>query len=148
VLGDLPGRIRVSLVVVADRAADDAPLARWPQAFSADTALVCRGRAVVGPVSLSAGDGAPWSAVRLALRYRAGRAAVILCTAAEIVNHGLPVDKADRALVCGTSLPAEWQRVLARSVAAIRTLPEREAFGDGRAIAALLRPDAVPSLPS
>lgn len=138
VLGDKPGRIPLVLVLVPGRAEGEALLERLARATSTDTGWAWGERVVIGTLTLRVDTATPWAAVSCMLRHRSVNAAVIVCTAEQIARDGLPVDKADRALICGAPLENDWQIVLERSVGAVELLPDWTALDGDTAIAAKL----------
>lgn len=122
VLGTLPGRIPVTLIVLPDammaRAVEDL------RAHSPDPAVgwVCGVEGTVGGLPLQGIDSEPWAAVRTALRHRALEALAVLCTPTELMRHGLPLSKMERAVICGVHLPSNWDGVLHRCVSDVERL--------------------------
>jgi len=62
---------------------------------------------------------APWAAVHAALRNRAVQELEIFSTPAEIIAHGLPVDRLDRTVLVRAQLPDAWRQVIERCSRAV-----------------------------
>jgi cyanophycin synthetase len=122
VLGDLPGRIPVDLFVMPTLDIEAACLAGPEDAAGPGAAWVCGNEIRVGQLTLRTGDSTPWAAVQGALRNKTLTSLRIVCTVGEILNHGLPLDKVDRVLLCGVALPDRWQGLIERSARSVEIL--------------------------
>ncbi|QHE87167.1 ATP-grasp domain-containing protein [Hydrogenophaga sp. BPS33] len=128
VLGERPGRIPVTLVVLPEatvaKATDDL------LKHSADPTIgwVCGAQGGIGGLSLQGINKEAWSAVRAALRHRGLEALVIVSTPTDLIRNGLPVDKMERAVICGAELPLDWQGVLQRCVAEVEHLDDWDGY--------------------
>jgi cyanophycin synthetase len=127
VLGEGPGRIPVDLCVLA---AADSETARRIVAKPPDpstAAWACGTALQVGALELTIADAAPWATVRSALRNKTVTSLQIVCTVDDILAHGLPVDRLDRVVLAGVSLPEPWHAVIARTAASVAVLsPEAQ----------------------
>ncbi|QSR36662.1 hypothetical protein CFI10_17085 [Marinobacterium iners] len=112
VLGDIPQRIALTLhVVTEDRlGAEREQLKHTP--LPAGEALACGDLLRVGEALFACEPAEPWPAVRAALRNKSVTSLVVMCTAREIMQQGLPVDKVDRVEYLGVTLTPEWMQVL------------------------------------
>ena len=67
-------------------------------------------------MALHAARGGTWSTIEILLRHKSLKHACVVCSAEDIIRHGMPVDKVDHvALWCSNGqgpLPAEWVKVL------------------------------------
>lgn len=118
VLGTSPGRIPVGLCVLPTLDLEAARRAMPHAEAASATAWVCGQTLWVGALELRTEDRSPWAAVRCALRNKAVTAVRIACTVDDIVAHGLPVDRMERVVLVGVSLPDRWQAVVDESVRA------------------------------
>ena len=113
-LGELPGRIPVDLCLTATLDLEAARLQIPAHKVHPRAAWVCGNQVRVGQLELRITDPTPWAAVQSALRNKTVESLQIVCTVEEILAHGLPVDRLDRVLLCGTSLPDRWRSVIER----------------------------------
>jgi D-alanine-D-alanine ligase-like ATP-grasp enzyme len=113
VLGSRPGRIPVTLVVVPDAELAEAQRLLRTGQWSRNTAWACGGLAGIGKTPLRVTGIPPWPAVDIVLTVRATERVWIVCGEQEILRSGLPVDGAERIVVGGAGLPAEWDAVFA-----------------------------------
>lgn len=74
--------------------------------------MVCGDQLRVGEARFACERAEPWPAVRAALRNKSVTSLVVMCTAREIMQQGLPVDKVDRVEYLGVTLTPEWMQVL------------------------------------
>ena len=112
-LGKKPGRMALFLGVVpdADLAAARASLAAhaWP----AGHGWACAGAAGLGAMTLkSAASADPWSDVRALLGHKTLKSAWLVCSAGQIQQHGLPVDRFERVVLCRSTLSEPWERLV------------------------------------
>ncbi len=114
VLGTLPGRIPIGLCVLPTLDMEAARRAMPIPEAPSTTAWVCGQSLVVGPLEMKVADKAPWAAVWSALRNRTVTSVQIACTVDDILAHGLPVDRLDRVVLAGVTLPGAWMAVIAR----------------------------------
>lgn len=116
ILGDTPARIPMQLVVVlrADLARALSYLQNLPSVEGFGWA--CGGHAAIGGMALHAARAGTWSTIEILLRHKSLKHACVVCSAEDIIRHGMPVDKVDHvALWCSNGqgpLPAEWVKVL------------------------------------
>lgn len=112
VLGRKPGRIPVTLVVLNNEALSEAQ--RWLQSqeWPAQSAWACGRFASVDGAPLKISLSSPWAAVDSVLKHQSVGSVSIFCSGEEIVRWGLPVDRADRVVLCNVELPDEWSAVL------------------------------------
>jgi cyanophycin synthetase len=111
-LGDNPGRIPLTLVVIAD--ADLADAGRWlaAQNFAPETGWSCGRAAAIGRTPLRTDEG-PWAANDLVLKSPRVSSAWFICGEQELMRWGLPADRFDRILLGGVAMPEVWQAVIA-----------------------------------
>lgn len=114
VLGEKPGRIPLTLVVLPGEQLPEAVNWLQSQSWPADTAWACGRSAAVGRVRLKISQSRPWPAVDAVLKHQAVASAIIFCSDRDLMLGGLPVDRADRILMCGVDLPAAWDTVVLR----------------------------------
>ena len=108
-LGENLGPIPVTLTVVAQ-----AHIASQLQALNAQHWLpyqgwVCGNQVRIGAAGFSVKVQRPWDAVQAALRNRSLKELSVVCTGADIVRHGLPVEHLDRASIQDDTLPEAWK---------------------------------------
>ena len=75
----------------------------------------CNGQAAIDGMPLHIARSGIWSSVETLLRHKSVKHACVVCSAEEIVRHGMPVDKVDYVTLCNDErnpLPAEWIKVL------------------------------------
>jgi cyanophycin synthetase len=115
ILGDYPGRIPVTLIIVADEARDETWHMRMEEmAGRDDHALGSSDRAVVGGGHLAIQGRDAFDVAVAMLRYRSVSALTLIWSPAEIYRFGLPVDQIEKAIIVGTPLPDEWMTLLRR----------------------------------
>jgi cyanophycin synthetase len=124
VLGELPGRIPVTLVVLPEGALTRAMDDLWEQVADPSIGWACGRQACIGRLSLQGSDSEPWAAVRTALRHRGLEALTVMCTPAELMRDGVPVDAVTKVVLCGVELPPEWQSVVQRCAALVERLDD------------------------
>ena len=122
-LGAKPGRIPVSLFVIAKAEIERVLDALQAAKHTAGAGWVCGTNSGVGSLVLGAGTGEPWSAVRRVLRLPRVKRVDIVLAAEELVQQGLPLDRFDRVVVCGAELPAAWLEALNRCTAVVEDAP-------------------------
>jgi cyanophycin synthetase len=122
VLGELPGRIPADLFVMPTLDIEAPRLAGAEDVAGPGAAWVCGNEIRIGQLTLRTADSTPWAAVQSALRNKTVTSLQIVSTPAEILAHGLPVDKFDRVLLCGVALPDRWQGVIERSARSVEIL--------------------------
>jgi len=108
-LGESVGRIPVTLIISEST----------PRLEDLESGTPCPARVVgsevrVGDSTYRVGSTAPWAAVHAALCNRAVHELQIFSTPAEIITHGLPVDRLDRTVLVDVQLPGPWHGVLER----------------------------------
>ncbi len=118
-LGDGVDRIPVSLII------SESP----PQSehFTSPT-TPCPARVIgnavrIGDSEYRVSSTAPWAAVQAALCNRAVQALEIFSAPAQIIAHGLPVDRLDRTVLIDTHLPDQWRSVIERCSRTTETRP-------------------------
>jgi hypothetical protein len=111
VLGERVGAIPVELVILTPQAMKRQCAEIDASAVADDEALVCADRLWIGAAVLRAASPAPWAGVRAALRNRHVARLRVLCTAADIQQHGLPVDRLHRVSI-QDRLPEAWRKCL------------------------------------
>lgn len=111
VLGTGVGRIPVELYLT-DRQPESFPpdAAGYPAASS--LAIVSGKEVQVGRAIYRVQEKRPWAAVAAALRNQAVTSMRIHCSLRDITEHGLPVDRVDRLVIRGVSVPDRWMKVL------------------------------------
>jgi cyanophycin synthetase len=116
ILGDTPARIPIQLVVLLrpELARALSYLQNLPSLEGVGWA--CGGHAAIGGMPLHAARAGTWSTIEALLHHKSLKHACAVCSAEDIVCHGMPVDKVDHvALWCNnghSALPAEWIKVL------------------------------------
>lgn len=137
VLGDLPGKIPVTLIVLSEQAIEEAAKelnSRWVDSSSG---WVGNGVGRLGEMPLRVSTQEPWSMVWAALRHRSLESLAVLCTPAELMQHGLPVHELAHSVLCEVALPEAWLLVLHRSSLVV------ERHGDwGEVVSNALQPRA------
>ena len=114
VLGAIPARIPFQMVITQQ--SDLTHAANWlkKQSHTDGSGWCCNGEAAIDGMPLRNMQSEPWAAVHSLLRHKVVHQICVVCTAEEIMRHGMPVDKVNHiALCCDESeLPAEWLQVL------------------------------------
>jgi len=112
VLGPVPDRIPVSLAIVAPDQVGRLQARLRSLQLQEGHGWVCGNEVQIGAVHASAFSSPPWEAVRIALRNRSLRRLEIHATPAELVAHGLPVDRLDMVTVMTPDMPPAWRDVV------------------------------------
>lgn len=140
VLGDLPARIPITLIVLNEDRLKTAVAELKVRWADASCGWVGGGAGCVGLMPVKSSAREPWSMVRAALRHRRLEGLAVLCSPAELVRHGAPVDEIAHTVLCGTELPEEWRLLLQRCSAFV------EQSGDWETILANALTDRSPQL--
>ena len=113
ILGTTPARIPIRLVVVPQ--SDLAQARSYLQNLSpvGGFGWACNGRAAIDGMPLRITSSGAWLAVETLLRHKLVKHACVVCSAEELVRHGMPVDKVDHVILYrDIPLSAEWIKVL------------------------------------
>ena len=115
ILGSKPARIPIQLVMVpqSDLAHAVSYLQNVP--LVAGFGWACNGHAAIDGMPLRITRSGTWVATQTLLRHKLVKHACMVCTAEEIVRHGMPVDKVDQVVLYKDDqipLSAEWRKVL------------------------------------
>lgn len=111
VLGTQVGRIPVELYLT-DRQPESFPLGAAGYLAAPSLAIVSGNEVQVGRALYRVQETRPWAAMAAALRNQAVTALQIHCSLRDITENGLPVDRVDRLVIRGVSVPDCWMRVL------------------------------------
>jgi cyanophycin synthetase len=124
VLAPLPGRVPVVLVVVQAELLGEVQQ-RLEKEAAEGTGWSCGDRAGVGGMQLEVASAHPWSGVQSLLRHREVERVLAVCTAAMLIRQGMPVDRVERTVVCGTCtvLPDEWLRLVRSRSGSVQVVP-------------------------
>lgn len=108
-------RIPLTLLIVAEGQAEEmrAALSARVREMPA-TGFASSRWAQVGNMMLPGREGSAIARACSVLRYKSVGAAIILWTDQEMMRLGLPVDKADKIILAGAEIEAEWRLVLDR----------------------------------
>lgn len=131
VLGPLPGRIPLQLVLVSRAELETARNALQEMQLDAGQGWVCGAQAAIGGLPLNVSDAGAWSAVNAALRHRELRALCVVCCADEIVRLGMPVDRVEQVVLCGgrkLRLTEAWLQVLGEHSARLERFADWSGF--------------------
>ncbi len=111
VLGPNVGRIPINLHLINRKSIGiNGPLDR--ASFGEKVAVVHGNEIRVGEAIFRIQSEEPWAAVMSALRNKAIQSLQVFCHADQIISHGLPVDRFDKLVLNGVTLPAGWMDVL------------------------------------
>jgi cyanophycin synthetase len=113
VLGDLPGRIPFHLAIVGEEDFPGVEESLGRLLVEDCCGLACGKEAWMGRMRLNTLPGQPWPGVDALLRNRTTTRIYAVCSAGELMRHGMPVDRADSVALCGElPLIEEWLDVL------------------------------------
>jgi len=113
VLGTLPGRIPVVLIVIPAEQQEKATRALWQELTPTDAAAGCEW-ARIGTLELPETGLEPPARVAALLRYPTVERLFILWSAEDIARFGLPVDALDTTVISGPAPAAEWLALIER----------------------------------
>lgn len=134
ILGNRPGRIPVTLVVMPEAERLEAQMWLKSQQWAADAAWACADIAGIGQIPLCVTSGAAWPGPDVVLKHRSAGQVWIFCSDQELMQRGLPVDRVDRARL-STELPDEWKAVVSACAKDVEALPDwRDALAYGDAV--------------
>lgn len=136
VLGEGVGRIPVTLTVISSSALAAARAEFEASVPQPGLAWVCGDLAAVAGLPLRAAAGGPWELVRCVLRHRSVQLLELVCTAEQLLQHGMPVDRVAQVRLCGVCLPEAWMALLRRRAGSVT---EREPW-PAEPVQGLLRP--------
>ncbi len=111
VLGTQVGRIPVELHLTQGRSGHGSTDA-FDHPVDPSLAIVSEGEVRVGRALYRLPEARPWGAVAAALRNSCVESLEIHCALTDVVAHGMPVDRVDKVVIHGVSVPAPWMRVL------------------------------------
>jgi cyanophycin synthetase len=114
ILGDLPGRIPVQLLVTDSSAMSPIFEQLSELGRHEDRALVTPHRGLVGGVPIAAESMTPVQIVEAALRHRSVTALTIVWDVETLARWGLPVDRLERTILLSAEPPQEWAELLGR----------------------------------
>jgi D-alanine-D-alanine ligase-like ATP-grasp enzyme len=125
-LGSKPGRIPVAMVL-----ATKSKLAEVRNLLPANDGdgWVCHGFAGVGGTPLAVGNRSFVDATAMVLQNPRAASVTVACDIDEFVRLGLPVDRADRAILYGVQLEKEWALVLDNHCDDVMVVQNTEALG-------------------
>jgi cyanophycin synthetase len=139
VLGDRPGRIRVTLVTGVGEGLDQvAEALTGAGSEAAGVAIATPGSAKIGAVALPLPGLDTMAAVNAVLRYGSAEALTIVWPLEEVYRYGAPVDEIERVVILGPPPPDEWLSLLHRLCPDIVFAPDADA-AIAAASAALMR---------
>lgn len=132
ILGAAPARIPIRLVVApqSDLAHALSYLQNVP--LVGGFGWTCNGHAAIDGMPLRITTAGTWLAVETLLRHKLVKHVCAVCSAEELVRHGMPVDKVDHVVLCNDdqmSLPAAWMKVL---IDHSRSIEKCSSWGDFR----------------
>ena len=114
ILGTIPARIPFQIIVT--RQSDLMQAENWLKSQSSTDGFGwwCNGQAAIDGMPLCSMQSEPWAAVQGLLRNQVVHQICVLCTAEDIIRHGMPVDKVNHIALCcdESAFPAEWLQVL------------------------------------
>ncbi|NTV05388.1 MAG: ATP-grasp domain-containing protein [Chlorobiaceae bacterium] len=116
VLGSRPARIPFQIIVMQQTDLADMELFLKSQTGTKGFGWACNGVTMINGMPLSITRSGAWPGVEALLRNKVVHQVCVVCTAADIVRHGMPVDKVNHVALCGdeSGLTNEWLRVLAK----------------------------------
>lgn len=126
-LGELPGRIPVLLVVVEPQFIEEVAMGLRECSWPDTTGWACGADAGVGSARLRVA--VPVGALRALCMNRVVERAVVVWPSDELQRTGMPVDRVEESIVC-TDLPQPWPRVLRQQSGSLRLLADAEARKD------------------
>jgi len=114
VLGTLPARIPIQLILIQQSDLEKAVMFLKNLTCTEGFGWACNGVAAIDSMPLRARSTRPWPAVQALLRNKVVNQLLVVCTAEEVIRHGMPVDKVSDVALCGNELPLtpEWLQVL------------------------------------
>jgi cyanophycin synthetase len=123
VLGSIPARIPFQIIVIQKSDMEDMELFLKSQTSSDGLGWTCNGVTAIADMPLLITSSGSWQGVEALLRHKVVRQVCVVCTAADIVCHGMPVDKVSHVALCGgeSELTDEWLRVLVEHSDAVET---------------------------
>lgn len=80
----------------------------------------CADNVYIGQLSLEVTDTSGWETVKMLLRNKTLEQALLVCSDKEIMEKGLPVDKADYICLCEIDLTSEWGVVIKKATPKIK----------------------------
>jgi len=130
VLGELPARIPFRIAVVRQSGLEHAELFLSNLTGTEGFGWTCNGETAIDGMPLRVKGSAPWSAVQTLLRHKSVNQLLVVCTAEDIVRHGMPVDKVRRVALCGDELPlpSEWLQVLTEQSETVERFSDWQAY--------------------
>ena len=112
VLGTDPGRIPLVLVLADDPERDLAGIIGDAASGIDGLAFLCGGQAGLNGMTLSVSQMPPPERVRMLLKHRAARAAVVAWSVKDLLQFGAPVDRADLGVLYRTEITRVWRPVV------------------------------------
>lgn len=113
VLGALPGRLPVVLVLAPESVQTTwRPALATAAAGRPGMAWLCADASGVGDLPIALTGALLHERTATLLRNRLTAALLVVCTARELQQQGLPVDRLGRVILCQQDLPAPWMEVL------------------------------------
>ncbi|PHS70438.1 MAG: hypothetical protein COB22_08090 [Cycloclasticus sp.] len=89
---------------------------------------VCADKAYIGQVLLSIGDATGWMPVKILLRNKTVQKVVLVCTDVDMMEKGLPVDKADLICMHNVNLTEPWGSVITNASPVVKTYTDLNAL--------------------
>ncbi|MCB2077192.1 MAG: hypothetical protein KDE55_05770 [Novosphingobium sp.] len=128
VLGKLPGRIPLDIVIVGEGLIEKAKV--WARMECADmgSGWATHDEAGIDGVALTPERWHPWSGVAALLSINSTERALVIADAARVMRYGLPVDKANRLWIVEGVLNPLWTEVCAGTSKAALWQGNWEAF--------------------
>lgn len=114
VLGAIPARIPVKMVITRPTDLMHAKMWLKNQTCTEGFGWTCDGETAIDGMPLRVTGSQPWATVHALLHHKIIHQLCIVCTAEDIVRHGMPLDKANHIVLCEekSGLPPEWLQVL------------------------------------
>jgi cyanophycin synthetase len=117
VLGDLPGRIPVTLHVISPAQLESTWAQLQNQTLSNHHASVCGNELRIGQFTMHVSLEHPWGTVHAALRNQVVHQLDIFCSTQDIMQHGLPLDQLAHLEIQDPKIPQAWRQVLEGALA-------------------------------
>ena len=120
ILGDKPKRIPLHIVVVNDSELTTAQEWLHANMHRHEIGWVCGKNTVIGNVPLQVKYSKDWSMIHTLLRQKMLKSVLIVCDIKEILQKGLPVDKADYISLYNVKIPTHWLPVFKASTSNLK----------------------------
>ena len=117
------GSGRIPLIIAIIDTSHFSQIQKWLMCNVQDQRIgwVCGNNVQIGQFPLHTTDTHGWQTVKMLLRQKTLEKALIICSPEEIIQKGLPVDKADHICISGINMSPGWNAVLQNTSPNIKT---------------------------